>query len=447
MDDSSFGMRRGQADPNGGVVAGDTIYALASGMAVSGVAVIRISGPQADPALSMLTNRALPPLRRAALRRLLAADGTLLDEAVVLRFPEGASFTGEATVELHCHGGRAVIGAVLHRLSGLDGLRLAEPGEFTRRAFENGRMDLTEIEGLGDLIAAETEAQRRQALRTYEGGLSHKIETWRDALIEAMTLIEITIDWADEDVPEDTSDEVEAIISSVLTGIGETIRAAEGAEKLRHGLEIALVGAPNSGKSSLINRLAGREAAITSARPGTTRDVIELRYDLDGLPVVWLDMAGIRADPADDVERTGVERAMARARAAELRIFLDAPDAGLGSLGDDLQREGDIVIGSKSDLSGAEGGVSAKTGAGVPALLAEVSGVLRTRIDESGLAVGEHQTEALHSAGELLLSQAGGPEEHAEHIRQAIRQLDRVLGRVDPESVLDQIFSRFCLGK
>ncbi|GMG84984.1 tRNA uridine-5-carboxymethylaminomethyl(34) synthesis GTPase MnmE [Paralimibaculum aggregatum] len=429
-----------------------TIYAPATAPGRAGIAVVRISGPAADAVLAALTGGPLPAPRRAALRRLRDGAGGLLDEALVLRLAAGASFTGEAMVELHCHGGLAVLRAVLAAVAAVPGTRLAEPGEFTLRAFEAGRMDLAEVEALGDLIAAETEAQRAQAVRQL-GGLSRLAEGWRGALVRALALTEAVIDWADEEVPERVEPEVGTLLGGVVAEIDRALAVSEGAERLRQGFEVAILGAPNAGKSSLLNALAGREAAITSPMPGTTRDVVELRYDLEGLPVVFLDMAGLRPT-ADPVEAIGVARATARAEAAALRLLLAAPDAPLPREALALERPGDLRLASKADLGGAAAGlaVSATTGAGLRALLGAIAARLGERVPSEGLVAHERQRLALEAARNALAQAAEGldfrpPELISEDIRTGLRALERLIGRVDTEEVLGEVFARFCLGK
>ncbi|MCV2863280.1 tRNA uridine-5-carboxymethylaminomethyl(34) synthesis GTPase MnmE [Defluviimonas sp. WL0075] len=428
----------------------NTIYALASARGKSGVAVIRISGPDAFPAARSLAG-SLPEPRRAGLRRLVE-DGDILDEAVVLCFAADASFTGEETVELHVHGATATVAAVLAALSRLPGLRLAEPGEFTRRALENGRIDLAQVEGLSDLIEAETEAQRRQALRVLSGKVGAKAEEWRSALIRAAALIEATIDFADEDVPVDVAPEVLSLIADVRADLTRQLAGYGAAEMIREGFEVAIVGRPNAGKSTLLNALAGREAAITSEHAGTTRDVIEVRMDLGGFAVLLLDTAGLR-ETEDVVEGIGIERALERAELADLRVFLgDGEETPL------LQpREGDIMVQGKSDLAGVMTGglsVSGKTGEGLDALVAEIGSRAAERASGAGLITRERHRAAIGRALVALesaeLEVRNGPDRAelaSENLRGAIRALDSLVGRVDVEDLLDQIFSSFCIGK
>lgn len=426
----------------------DTIYALATARGRSGLAVVRISGPAAFAA-GLALCRSLPAARVAGLRRLVWG-GELLDEALVVSFAEGASFTGEAVVELHCHGGPAVVGAVLRALSEQPGLRLAEPGEFTRRALENGVLDLAQVEGLADLIDAETEAQRRQAVRVLSGSVGQKVEGWRRDLIRAGALLEATIDFADEDVPVDVSPEVLALIDGLMSDLGREAAGVTAAERIRDGFEVAIVGAPNAGKSTLLNQLAGREAAITSEIAGTTRDVIEVRMEIAGLPVTFLDTAGLR-DTEDRLERAGIDRALARAEAADLRLFLsDGSDLPLEPVGDDL-----VVIG-KSDTrsSSSDLAVSGKTGAGVPELMARIGEILAERIGSAGALVRERHRVAVTTAIAALAesrAEVVRPDSRvelaAEHLRQAVRALDALVGRVDVDDLLGEIFASFCIGK
>jgi tRNA modification GTPase len=426
----------------------DTIYALATARGRSGLAVVRISGPGAFAAGLVLCG-SLPAPRVAGLRRLTWA-GELLDEALVLSFAEGASFTGEAVVELHCHGGPAVVGAVLRALAEQPGLRLAEPGEFTRRALENGVLDLAQVEGLADLIDAETEAQRRQAVRVLSGSVGQKVDGWRRDLIRAGALLEATIDFADEDVPVDVSPEVLALIDGLMGDLGREAAGVTAAERIRDGFEVAIVGAPNAGKSTLLNQLAGREAAITSEIAGTTRDVIEVRMEIAGLPVTFLDTAGLR-DTEDRLERAGIERALARAEAADLRLFLtEGSPLPLEPVGDDL-----VVLAKADTKSGWSGlAVSGKTGQGVPELMARIGEILGERVGSAGALVRErHRVAVTKAIAALAESRAevvrddSRVELAAEHLRQAVRALDALVGRVDVDDLLGEIFASFCIGK
>lgn len=426
----------------------DTIFALATARGKAGVAVVRISGPRAWAAAEILAG-SLPVPRQAGLRRLRLA-GDELDEAVVLCFAAGASFTGEEVAELHVHGAVATVAAVLRALGGIEGLRLAEPGEFTRRALENGRLDLAQVEGLSDLIEAETEAQRKQALAVLSGSVGQVVEDWRARLIRAAALLEATIDFADEEVPVDVSPEVTTLIDGVIAALRDQIARVGAAERVREGFEVAIVGRPNAGKSTLLNALAGREAAITSEIAGTTRDVIEVRMDLGGLAVTLLDTAGLR-ETGDVVEAIGVERALARAAQADLRIFLlDGAEVPLL-----LPEPGDLVVQGKADLHPGEGlTVSGKTGAGLDRLVAEVTARLQDRAAAAGVMTRERHRvamerafQALESARNEVLRGSDRVELASEGLRQAARALESMVGRVDVEHLLDEIFASFCIGK
>ena len=424
----------------------ETIFALASAQGRAGVSVIRLSGPDAKEVVSKFVST-LPEDRVAGLRTLSDDAGVPLDQALILRFDAPHSFTGEDVVELHLHGSIAVVQAVLRVLGDSDLARLAQPGEFTRRALENGQMDLAQVEGLADLIESETEAQRKQALRVVSGHLGQLVERWRSSLIRAAALIEATIDFVDEDVPVDVSPEVRGLLTVVKSDLIKEIAGSKVAERIRVGFEVAIVGAPNAGKSTLLNAMAGRDAAITSEIAGTTRDVIEVRMDLNGLPVTILDTAGLR-DGKDAVEVIGIERALKRAGDADLRIFLAGKD-------DDLpltQQSDDIRITPKADISGV--GISGKTGQGVSELLARVQNILENRSSQAGLATHERHRIAMQStlaALDIVLPLVDqGPEHYdiaAEELRSAIRSLEALVGRIDVENLLDEIFSSFCLGK
>lgn len=427
----------------------DTIFAPASGRTKAGVAVIRISGPQAAAVLKTLSGD-LPPPRFAVLRELRGAEG-LLDQALVILFEKGASFTGEEVVELHLHGSQAVVAAVLSELSNHSGLRMADPGEFTRRALENECLDLAQVEGLADLIEAETEAQRKQALKVLSGAIGDAASNWRLDLIRAAALIEATIDFADEEVPVDVSPEVADLITGVQSDVQKQLSGIDVSERIRDGFEVAIIGAPNVGKSTLLNALAGREAAITSEFAGTTRDVVEVRMDLGGLPVTILDTAGIR-DTEDHVEGIGIERARARAKDADIRVFLSentSDDPGVEFL------DGDIRLMAKADLNkGADNAVSGKTGAGVSSLVNHLRDVLVLRSASASIATRERHriamSRALTSMESARFELSLGSERSelaAEELRTAIRALDALIGRVDVENLLDEIFTSFCIGK
>lgn len=425
----------------------DTIFALATGQGRAGVAVVRISGTSAEQAAERLCNDV--PVSRG-LRQLRDSAGELLDEAFILRFPEGRSFTGEPVVELQLHGSPAVVSAVLRCLGDMFDLRHAEAGEFTRRALENGRLNLAEVEGLADLIDAETESQRKQAVRVFSGALGALADSWRDRLIRSAALLEATIDFADEEVPVDVSPEVIELLSQVRR---EMTREADGvrvAERVRDGFEVAIIGAPNVGKSTLLNRLAGRDVAITSEIAGTTRDVIEVQMDLDGLPVTLLDTAGVR-DTDDLVEGLGVARALERAKHADFRIHLlmdlaDRPD----ELGPD-----DLIVQAKCDICQSDIlGISGKTGDGIDLLIEQVSQRLQEKVGQIGVAMRERHRVAMMRALTYMddaMVALAEPECMtdlvAEDLRSAIRAVDSIVGRVDVEHVLDEIFSSFCIGK
>ncbi len=442
----------------------DTIFALSSGLPPAAVAVVRISGPAAGTALEALIGR-VPEARRAVLARVCdPAGGEVLDSALALWFPGPRSETGEDMAELQLHGGRAVIAGVLTALERLDGFRLAEPGEFTRRAFENGRLDLPEVEGSADLIYAETEAQRRQAYRQLSGVLSERAEHWRRQLVEALALVEARIDFADEgDVPAHLMGPALTIARSLRDEIRATLADDRRGERLREGLVVAIAGPPNAGKSSLLNRIARREAAIVTPFPGTTRDVIEVHLNLEGYPVMVLDTAGIRV--TDDLaEQEGVRRATVRAAAADLVLWVVDASRG-GGQAPERAGEGPVwTILNKIDLidSGTQRlipigpevfSVSALTGAGLDELFGALRQFVRETLSpgESALVTRQRQRAALEETA-VALERAvrqvdSGEELFAEELRLAGRALGRLTGRVDVEDVLDVIFRDFCIGK
>jgi tRNA modification GTPase len=426
----------------------DTIFALASARGKAGVAVFRISGPCALDAAERLGVRGLVA-RRASLRRLVF-EGDLIDEAIVLWFPAMQSFTGEDVVELQVHGSAAVLSRLTAILSGLDDLRMAEPGEFTRRALAAGRMDLTEVEALADLIDAETEAQRRQAQRILSGEMGRRVDAWRRSIVRATALIEATIDFADEDVPEDVVPEVLALLTELREAFSQELSGYKAAERIREGFEVAIVGSPNAGKSSLINALVGRRAALTSPVPGTTRDVIEVRLDLGGLPVTILDTAGLR-ETTDDVEAMGIRLARERAERADLRVLLAEPGYAMPQM--DLAAD-DIVVFGKSDVYPGVGEISSVTGAGLDKLVDRIQQVLAKRVSGAGILVRERHRRAMIDAIEAIdgslgaLSSPDTPLELvAADLRRVTRMLERLVGRVDIEDLLGEIFASFCIGK
>lgn len=427
----------------------DTVFALASARGKAGVAVMRISGPRAWEAAARLAGD-LPPPRRLGLRVLKDAAGDEVDQALVACFEEGASFTGEPVVELSLHGSIATVDSVLRQLEKMEGLRLAEAGEFTRRALMNGCLDLAQVEGLADLIEAETEAQRKQAYRVLSGSIGRRAERWRDRLVRAASLIEASIDFSDEDVPDGLDQATIADLAALAEELEAEAEAGKCAERVREGFEVAIIGRPNVGKSTLLNTLAGRDAAITSEIAGTTRDVVEVRMDLAGLPVTFLDTAGLR-EAADQVEQLGVARALERARAADLRIALRESDETLPLALD----SDDIIVRAKADLGpGGGAGVSGLTGAGVDDLVVQIGEVLRTRASGAGVTIRARHREALRKASVALdravtrLAEDGAPVEIvAADLREALRALDSLVGRVDVEDLLGEIFASFCIGK
>lgn len=426
----------------------DTIFALASAPGRAGVSIVRISGPLALAAAKNFGIKKPMP-RQALLRTLRGADSEVLDSALVLYFEGPDSFTGEDTIELQLHGSPAIITSVLRTLGDMSGLRMAEPGEFTRRALENGKMDLAQVEGLADLIDSETEAQRRQAQRVFSGKLGEIVLNWRRDLIRAAALLEATIDFADEDVPVDVRPEVNQLLSDVKLSLHSQAIGAKVAERVRNGFEVAIIGEPNAGKSTLLNYLAGREAAITSSIAGTTRDVIEVRMDLRGLPITLLDTAGLR-DTDDVVEAMGVERGKARAELADLRIYLLAP----GETPQFPMKADDLVLRGKVDLYDEIDGISGVTGYGVDSLIERLATIFAERSSVVATATRErHRLAILRAIGylttarDMLGDSAFGEDVIAEELRSAIRSLDSLVGIVDVETLLGEIFSSFCIGK
>ncbi|TIN23719.1 MAG: tRNA uridine-5-carboxymethylaminomethyl(34) synthesis GTPase MnmE [Mesorhizobium sp.] len=443
------------------MISGDSIVALSSGRLPAGVAVIRISGPQTRFVVETIAGGMVKD-RAAVLRRFSAADGTLLDTGLIVFFPGPASFTGEDVAEFHAHGGRAVVARMLETITGFDGVRHAEPGEFTRRAFLNGKFDLVETEALADLVNAETDAQRRFAVQNAEGVQSELYLGWRGRLLHARAMIEAEIDFADEDdVPGSVSDTVWSDVGTMIGEIDRHIAGFRAAEIIRDGFEVVILGAPNAGKSSLFNALARRDAAIVTDEPGTTRDLLEVTLDLQGLRVRLTDTAGLRDAPGK-VEAIGIEKARAKAHGADLLLLLQdvTNPRDVASLPTEAPA---LRVGTKLDLldssaaSDAAGDhdlvISVKNGTGVEELLAEI---------------GRRAAEAAGSAGDILpsrlrhvelLGEANrhlrraidgrmiGQELRAEELRLAADRLGRIVGAIDVEDMLDVIFSQFCIGK
>lgn len=430
----------------------DIIFALASAKGRAGVSVIRVSGKNSIFSIEKLLKNTLP-VDNKCLRKIYDADDNIIDEVLILTFKEKASFTGDETVEIHCHGSTAVVTYILQTLSNIKNFRIADPGEFTRRALENGNLDLTQVEGLADLIESETEAQRRLAIRSMDGALSSKVQEWRKDLIRAVSLIEATIDFADEDIPTDVTPEVLGLINKTQSDIKSEIKGSFAAERIREGFEIAIVGPPNIGKSTLLNALAGRDAAITSDMAGTTRDVIEVKMDISGFAVTLLDTAGIR-ETTDKIEQIGVDRAKLRAKNADLRLFIthsgEPNDLKLNP------EENDIVVIGKSDLLNNSDilAISGKSGEGLDSLLKEISDKLsRLSIGAQTATRERHRISMIKAqrfldAGKLLIEDNLELSELASsELHQGIQTLSSLIGSVGVEDLLDEIFSSFCLGK
>lgn len=434
----------------------ETIYALASGEGRAAVAVLRLSGANVRNIVVALAGKQPEP-RRATLAGFRdPRSGEMIDKGLLLLFPAPHSFTGEDYAEFHVHGSRAVLAAFLDALSGFSQTRLAESGEFTRRAFENGKLDLTEVEGLVDLIDAETEAQRRQALRQAQGGLRQKAETWRGVFLEASALIEGEIDFAEE-IDGSVRSRISALLIPLLADLEAVLAEARAGERLRNGLSLAIMGPPNAGKSTLLNALARREAAIVSPVPGTTRDAIEVHLDVAGYPVTLIDTAGLR-ESEDPVERIGVERARARAETADLVLWLSEATGPVPP--PDFAATLEVwPIATKVDLlpetaaARPELRVSAATGENLDLLIGRLADFARktTGSGESALITQARQRKAIQAAAAALRGAVhgiDGPAELlAEDLRAAIRALEMLVGRIDVETVLGEIFARFCIGK
>jgi tRNA modification GTPase len=437
----------------------ETIFALSSGPPPAGVAVVRLSGPHVRFGLETLID-SIPEPRLAALRSIKARSGEAIDRGLVVFFPEPASFTGEDVAELHLHGGRAVVAAVLAELGALPGFRPAEAGEFTRRAFQNQRMDLTQVEGLADLILAETEGQRRQAMRQADGALGRLYESWRERVIRARAFLEAELDFPEEeDIPGSISVQAWDTVAALEKEIVNHVADRRG-ERLRDGAEVVILGPPNAGKSSLLNAIARRDVAIVTPEPGTTRDLIEVRLDLGGYPVTLVDTAGLR-EAEGVVEREGIRRAEDRAANADLVLWLTDVASGASK---PVRLRSAITVGTKIDLIDSETErsqiaarfdliVSAKTGEGINELLGLITRKLVAELElgESPLMTRERHRTALLGCLEAIHSSLADParplELRAEDLRRAGDALARITGRIDVEDLLDVIFRDFCVGK
>lgn len=435
----------------------DTIIALASGQGRAAIAVLRVSGPGTRDLVTALAG-ALPEPRCAALRRLTdPATGSLLDRGLVLWFPGPASFTGEDMAELHIHGGRAVTQNVVNASLTREGVRLAEPGEFVSRAFENGKLDLSAVEGLADLINAETAAQAKQALTQAEGSLRDRATGWREHILRAQALAEASIDFSDEeDVADDAMSQAKTEAAALLQELTAELQKRSG-ERLREGFRIVIAGPPNAGKSSLLNAIAARDVAIVSAEAGTTRDLVEVHLDLEGLPVILTDTAGLR-EGGGEIESEGMRRALSRASDADLVLWLVDATNPQTEPPADLQKLDPLPVPNKIDQI-ADGDVveglaiSAKTGAGLGSLLNEIKRRAADDLEQGGeppaITRARHRTEieAATSALRRFLDEKGEAELAAEELRVAARHIGRLTGHIDVEEILGAIFGEFCIGK
>lgn len=443
--------------------ASDTIFAVSSGSGRAAIAIVRLSGPRTADVVAGLTG-SIPKPRSHSLRRLIdPAAGGVIDEAVAVWVPGPRSFTGEDCAEFHVHGSRAVLAAVFKALAAYPGVRPAEAGEFTRRAVMNGKMDLVEAEGLGDLLAASTERQRRQAMSHMLGEASSVFESWRKRLLDIRADIEAVIDFAEEEgVAAAAAGRIDAQCLSLLDEMQRAVAKAAAAESIRDGVKVVLAGLPNTGKSSLLNALAGRNAAIVSAIPGTTRDVIEVMLDIDGIPVILTDTAGLRTG-ADEIEREGITRARQELRSGDVILWVCSPDIE-GSDHYDPDATVDLVVFNKADLPRLNSGlvrnelrrvilVSARTGAGLPELIAELTEILRSRFHakDSAIIVSTRQKDATQQSirmlNDSLARDSSRLEMKAECIRMAADAVGRITGRTEVEEWLGVIFAKFCIGK
>ncbi|MBW8320374.1 MAG: tRNA uridine-5-carboxymethylaminomethyl(34) synthesis GTPase MnmE [Rhizobium sp.] len=436
----------------------ETIFALSSGAVPSGVAIVRVTGAQARMICEELAG-SLPSPRQAALRSIRSRNGLLLDQALVLWFPAPRSFTGEDCLELHLHGGRALVRAVLEEIASFDDCRMAKAGEFSRRAFEHGKLDLVEIEGLSDLLAADTEMQRRLAVEQSSGGLSAVYELWRAKLVEARAMIEAELDFSDEgDIPGSVSERVWADMREFAGELERALADLKTGEIIRDGFKVVIAGRPNAGKSSLLNALAGRDVAIVTEYEGTTRDILHVELDIGGYAVHFYDTAGLR-ETAEPVEREGIRRALAKMEEADLVLslcdgseavdFVDLP-AGLQAI--QVLTKCDLMTDSEPKPNG-DILVSSASGLGIDDLKQRVLSHVEARVGAFSLAIpsrlrhGQQLNEALQEVRRAIADTHLGLEVRAEHLRRASDALARITGRIDVEMLLGKIFSEFCVGK
>ena len=432
-----------------------TIFALSTAPGISAIAIVRLSGPNSFKAASVLCGSKqlmISEMRRTHLRKIYSDEGKLLDEAVIVFFDANKSFTGERMVEFHLHGSQVVIRTVLSSLSKLEYLRAAEAGEFTKKALENNRLDIFEAEGLSHLLLAETEAQQEQALNVYSGLMSDRVSKWKSLIIKMLSVVETMIDFSDEVEIENIANLLRTDLQSIESLLVDERDGFKAAEAIRDGFEVAFVGRTNVGKSTLLNSLARRNVAITSAVSGTTRDIIELRFNLNGLPVIFLDTAGLRLTK-DSVEKIGVANSIARANKCDIRIFLVEDIEEIKSF-KVLRKCSDIILRPKGDLPGREPSISGKTGKGVDLLLQTLTATLKNKVNgASSITTLRHLEKVKSSLTSIELvkkqieSDCPEIEIIAEDLRNILRSFDGLLGLVDTEEVLGEIFANFCIGK